>query len=90
MGGRLLSLLIQGQAAVPVAVVTAEDDGNQVRPRVRLRENKMAEAEFQMDREAGDLVLLRNQAGSGGDHAGMLFKGILQTVRLLGSVQSDV
>ncbi len=90
MGGHLASLLIQGQAIMPVAFITAEDDGNQVRPRVRRSENKMADAEFQMDREAGDLVLLRNQAGSGGDHAGMLFKGILQTVRLLGSGQSDV
>ena len=84
MGGRLLSHLIQGQALMPVAVVTAEEDGNQVRPRVRLSEYKMAEAELQMNGEAGELVLLRDQAGSGGNHAGMLLKGILQTVRQLG------
>lgn len=85
-----MPLFVQSHTFVSVAVVAAEHDGDQSRRRVWLRKHKMAEAEFQMHRETGELVLWRNQAGNRRNHAGMLLKGVLQTVSRGGNVHFNI
>src|SRR5579883_3594087 len=83
-------LAIDIETGVPVAVIGMQHDRSKLDLRSGMREEEVAGAEFEMDREARNLVRSRHRLGDPVDGAGMLIEGGVEQVADGGVVHADV